>query len=584
MKPVRETISKDRRRLALGGGIGIAAMVLLADDAEAQIRNNPTISSFANVLNFGADPTGTKDSTAAFLAAEASFPFGYGGIIFMPPGVYKTNTGIAFQRAGTSLIGSAAPDVNFDSGNSPCYIDATGIPRPGSGTTWAISTPSLAAGNAGVRFEGFGIKMAVQGSGGTNSGDGHSLSNGVSGLNCNSIDGLVIRDISISAGSTGIYIVGCFDVDMSGCRTNNCNGWGLVIRDESLGISVHGCTFENGNWGGNVIIASAFANQYLNPFSPEVPTDVNFSGCYFDESFGYEGNFYIRDGLRITIQDLTMLNANSGGNGSTGPTIKIGGPTGTQNDSISANSAGVDGCRIGNIFIRNYDTTNGDAQTATILIGPNAKDVVIEDSLTTFKSGSGADIIDLGQNTVFRNVNGVSSIPILPPEQQLTISGTPAAGDVITLTFTSITIPTVNTSTKVGGVTASTPTAAYTVQSGDTLTSIAAGLAAAINAVTTLAQANVNATSSSAVVTVVQPGFTGLNTTISATVTHGGGGTEAVAFSPSGGAMTPPVPTTANFVLSQTANKVPVDGYWSPTDSRRYFVDNAGNLRYMSVT
>lgn len=45
----------------------------------------------ANVLDFGADSTGSTDSTAAFDAAEAYLAALGGGIMFVPPGTYKIN-------------------------------------------------------------------------------------------------------------------------------------------------------------------------------------------------------------------------------------------------------------------------------------------------------------------------------------------------------------------------------------------------------------------------------------------------------------------------------------------------------------
>lgn len=61
----------------------------------------------ANVLDFGADPTGTSDSTAAFAAAQTSLPAGQfgGGTIFIPTGTFlinyfRPNPNIVLQGAG----------------------------------------------------------------------------------------------------------------------------------------------------------------------------------------------------------------------------------------------------------------------------------------------------------------------------------------------------------------------------------------------------------------------------------------------------------------------------------------------------
>jgi len=51
----------------------------------------------ANVLAFGADPTGTDDSTTSIVAAYNSLPAA-GGCIYLPQGTYKVSTSITFTK------------------------------------------------------------------------------------------------------------------------------------------------------------------------------------------------------------------------------------------------------------------------------------------------------------------------------------------------------------------------------------------------------------------------------------------------------------------------------------------------------
>ena len=60
---------------------------------------------FYNVLNYGADPTATSDSKAAFQAAhDDAFAAGVGaGVVVVPGGTYKLNSGFSAWKEGVSL-------------------------------------------------------------------------------------------------------------------------------------------------------------------------------------------------------------------------------------------------------------------------------------------------------------------------------------------------------------------------------------------------------------------------------------------------------------------------------------------------
>ncbi|HEY9684985.1 MAG TPA: RHS repeat-associated core domain-containing protein [Oculatellaceae cyanobacterium] len=111
----------------------------------------------------------------------------------------------------------------------------------------------------------------------------------------------------------------------------------------------------------------------------------------------------------------------------------------------------------------------------------------------------------------------------------ITVGGTVTAGDIVSVN--------VENSTLSGGEN----TASYTVQSGDTLTSIATGLAAAINADTTLNTIGVSATSSGAVInTYTNPHYTvststGATETISLGTNNRGNNTVTIGGTPTSG-------------------------------------------------
>ena len=75
-----------------------------------------------SVLDFGADATGTADSTAAFTAAIATQK-----VVVVPNGTYKINSPIALEAspaAGVTLVGQGGNHTNV-SGSGPVVIDLT---------------------------------------------------------------------------------------------------------------------------------------------------------------------------------------------------------------------------------------------------------------------------------------------------------------------------------------------------------------------------------------------------------------------------------------------------------------------------
>lgn len=128
----------------------------------------------------------------------------------------------------------------------------------------------------------------------------------------------------------------------------------------------------------------------------------------------------------------------------------------------------------------------------------------------------------LTNDAVYANFAGPAFAVVAPATDQATIGGTPAATDTVPITFTN------------SGVSGLPVTKTYTVAQGDTVNSIAAGLAALINADTTLAAASITAYSDNAVVFISHNGAIGNNTALTSTPTHGGGGSETCTFTNSG--------------------------------------------------
>lgn len=86
-------------------GETLTAAALNAAIAQAVAQGSDTSSVSANVLDFGADPTGTNDSSAAFNAAAATTSAnGRNKSVYVPPGLYRINNQINLIN-GQSLFG-----------------------------------------------------------------------------------------------------------------------------------------------------------------------------------------------------------------------------------------------------------------------------------------------------------------------------------------------------------------------------------------------------------------------------------------------------------------------------------------------
>ena len=455
---------------------------------------------FANVVQFGADPTGTNDSTAAFLAAEASLPAN-GGVVFMPPGTYKVGrggTGIIFTKPGTSLWGSGSGGGQ-GAPNDISVIDATALGVNHAAGLLPVIGSSSAQNLRGCSFRNFKIKMAL----GTPA--NYSDQVGVTGIRlpggCTQI---VLDNVVITGGDHSYMQFGDQLCSIFGCLFQNPTGpaWWL-----------NGCAFCN-SYG------SSFSNGWCNvkmTDSGSVPcVDCNVYGGNIDESGSW--SVWIEDADHCSVNGCNIWSGANGG-------VLIAG-TGTT-PTYGVRNFRLTGCRI-QPFQTNINTP-GTINIGSMAVGTRLVDV------DTNPQGGATDIVDVGAGTIYQNVNGRSTAAIVPPSCTATISGAIAVGDMLPFVFTN------------ANCTSFPRTVTYTVVAGDTtLTLLAQHAAAAINADQVCINNGVVATPSGATIILSQPGMNARNTTVSCTPTHGGGGTEAVAFT-NAGAFKSGVPTAATF-------------------------------------
>jgi len=242
-------------------------------------------------------------------------------------------------------------------------------------------------------------------------------------------------------------------------------------------------------------------------------------------------------------------------------------------------------------------------QIAVLFVGPNVNGgapVLVTQAVTTGQSATtiaGNLVTALGANAALvaasitaANVAGVITLTVPAAAEPVaistwvntasptaTITGTVAAGDILNLIFTGTGIP------------GSPVTVSYTAVTGDTTTTVAAGLAAAINANAALSGLGYSATNTTNVVNIsgnggntngqvritssVSPGSETITITTAPTTTSTAGtaATETITFSPTSGIMSGgsgPVIAANNFSFARGS------------EVSAYFYGNVYNLPY----
>jgi hypothetical protein len=129
-------------QLAASGGSNLVGFLQAGTGAVATTVQTKLRES-VSVLDFGADPTGVADSTTAINAAALAVSSA-GGLVFFPPGTYKTTAAInlyskvTYYGAGSaSVIACTSGDVNqfYGTGLSECTVRDLKISATAVGTT-----------------------------------------------------------------------------------------------------------------------------------------------------------------------------------------------------------------------------------------------------------------------------------------------------------------------------------------------------------------------------------------------------------------------------------------------------------------
>ena len=168
-----------------------------------------------NVLDFGADPTGVADSTAAIQAAIDSIS---AGVVILPIGTYKTVATINMKN-GVSLVGAGSYATVIQNITSAPII------------TVNTGTDVRSAQLIGMKLLG----------GGTNT-------SGVYAVKWGNQDAMV--DCWITNCVDGLSIVGCYNFYMNLCRIETNLGHGLIATTDTYSAQINSTIFRSNTLDG----------------------------------------------------------------------------------------------------------------------------------------------------------------------------------------------------------------------------------------------------------------------------------------------------------------------------------------------
>lgn len=285
----------------------------------------------ANVLDFGADPTGIADSTTAFVNAMLSFPaYPSGGTVWVPNGTYKINQ--FWVRAGINIVGESKNEVVF-------------YPYNTSGE-YAIGLDDIYSRLENVTLDG------------THS-DGYGLR--LKGVKTKTVQNVIVRNFTStgtpfsSLSGVGILLTGVYSASLRDCEItgnhvdvlmrdgevneiifDNCTiefsqSYGVLI-DKGIGIKFSNCSF--GHHGGSPWVGTA-----IKVTDPDAT--VSIDSCWFEwtlKSLEFAGsqclvtNCHSAGGFDFTAGLATVTNNNTYGYGS-----EIALPSGTAIVSVMNN-------------------------------------------------------------------------------------------------------------------------------------------------------------------------------------------------------------------------------------------------------
>lgn len=263
----------------------------------------PYQPNIVSILEFGADPTGVDDSVEAIQAALDAIPDA-GGEVVVPPGVYKiTDTPLAKSNTVISGSGTIKASTRAEWRGS--------IYRGLSNENWEASSIT----DENITIRGITIDMTDLG----------VVTGGEHGIYIRRAAQVVVENVTLLGGASGVALLGCDDTLVSGCRLVGFRNCGIDHWDNPANARMVGNYLE-----------TTISSQMVN-FNPE-PSSLLGTG-HIADGFVMTGNILVSSEATGTPNQIEPL--------ATGNIVR--------NVTIS-----------GNVFKNSYLVARGDVQGMTI--------------------------------------------------------------------------------------------------------------------------------------------------------------------------------------------------------------------------
>lgn len=258
-----------------------------ADPANPTVTNIvplPAIVNVFNVVSYGADPTGTADSTTAI--QDAISAAGTTGRVYLPAGTYKTSAALTLSNEYMQFFGDG--------------IDLTVI-EPVAGASFNVIETPIAPASTGSGYQ---------------------------------ITGVTIRDLTINCanmtGTTagqgnGIFWFGAIQCNTERVRITGCPNWAIVFDatpdNDAYDCIVSECRIENcaGEIGLSYNTAARVYNSYLsgptsNTLAANQPVYTNVSNQSYaiagdSANCLIEGNTFGQGSASVTNPAINLTNS-----------------------------------------------------------------------------------------------------------------------------------------------------------------------------------------------------------------------------------------------------------------------------------
>jgi hypothetical protein len=273
------------------------------------MRNSSSDTSWYNVVTYSADPTGSADSTTRIQNAINAAHAAGGGVVYFPPGTYKTSAALTLQSntillgdgPGVSVIKTSQTAVNGITGTSVvnCSMEKLGLTGPSGGSGIGFSVKG--SGSSPVCYVTLNqVAIIDWGSHGVELSETIvssltnvlSQNNGGNGFNIQDTSGDPSTSLTFNScyangnGTFGYLITKSTYCSLNGCAADS-NGYGYYVSGCS-GIALNGCGAEFSSEAGFTADASVgctltscytYSNSGISFWNTDGAADTTMIGC-----------------------------------------------------------------------------------------------------------------------------------------------------------------------------------------------------------------------------------------------------------------------------------------------------------------